>query len=219
MFESSNGFLLDLFNGTQGVSVQICNTFTICRKLPIFTLQYLNNVPDNVTEFVSKCRKKLYVPKNVHKISGATLFGAPTVRILSMAEKLALDTSIPDVVPSHLGFFERAVVNGQLIHGRHYDRATRRINYCVSLSDGHYALVDSFVALNDDCFVFLYPIRTVKYAFKSHDATCSHIMLTAVADEEDLFCRPATDIVAKCLLVTKNSTSYLFALPNLCELD
>jgi hypothetical protein len=44
-------------------------------------------------------------------------------------------------------------------------------------------------------------------------------MSTAMADEDDLFCRPATDIVAKCLLVTQNSTSYSCVLPNLRELD
>jgi len=50
MFESSrpNRFLLDLFNGTQGVSVQICRTFAIYRNLPVLASKYLDSGNDSV---------------------------------------------------------------------------------------------------------------------------------------------------------------------------
>ena len=43
MFDINNGFLLDLFNGTQGISVQICRTVAIFRNLPVLAMRHVDN--------------------------------------------------------------------------------------------------------------------------------------------------------------------------------
>jgi hypothetical protein len=51
MFESSNGFLLTLFNGTQGVSLQICQTFSVYRNIPVMAAKFLPYARGNSSFF------------------------------------------------------------------------------------------------------------------------------------------------------------------------
>ena len=116
MFENSNGFLLDLFNGTQGISVQICNTFALYRNLPILTAKYLSNSSENVDNFLAKCLSKRYKRKRAVGIEdGVTLFGAPKLRTLSVSQKQALEVVTSNVVPNRLVFHDRVIVNELLV--------------------------------------------------------------------------------------------------------
>lgn len=53
MFHNSNGFQLDLFNDTQGVSVHMCRTFALYRL--ILTAKYLSDKSESIKYFLSKC--------------------------------------------------------------------------------------------------------------------------------------------------------------------
>jgi hypothetical protein len=222
MFESSNGFLLDLFNGTQGISVQICRTFALYRHLPILTARYLNGHSDNIENFLSKCISKRNKGKRAVGVEhGVTLFGAPKLRTLTDSQKQALEVVTKNVVPDRLVFHDRVIVNGQLIHGREHERTRRRINYCVSFSDGSYGLVNSFGLLDSHCYAFFTPLLLGRCVFNTDQATSRHIR--SVVRTGDLSVREAHDIKLKCLYYAHSTTQGFHAcvcsMPNSWELD
>ncbi|XP_047139860.2 uncharacterized protein LOC124815310 isoform X2 [Hydra vulgaris] len=224
MFENSNGFLLDLFKGTQSVPLQICRTFTLYRNLPIIGAKYLNTVPESVIKFFDQCLSRTNTSgKAICITENVKLFGAPKYKFLTNAEKRALETILPNVVPDQLAFFERAVVNGQMVQSQQYVRSCSRINYCVVVRDNILCLVSSFVIVNNECYVFLIKLTTGRCAFLSHNAISRHIMTTTGSNSNTLVAMLANEIQQKCLFLPLNVfslvTSYVCFLPNQWEID
>lgn len=222
MFESSNGFLLDLFNGTQGISVQICRTFALYRNLPVLTAKYLNSCSENIETFVAKCMSKRYKKKRAVVIEdGVVLFGAPKLRVLTVSQKQALEVVTSNIVPNRLLFHDRVIVNDLLVHGRMYGRTERRINYCVSFSDGSYGLIDSFGLVDSRCYVFFVPLLIGRCVFRTDQAVSRHIKF--VTNSGSLKVREARDIEFKCIYFAHTTPQglreHVCSMPNSWETD
>jgi hypothetical protein len=224
MFESSNGFLLELFNGTQAISLQICNTFALYRTLPIFCAKYLKPENEEAVDFFNKCFMNCSILKRASRCSSdVVLLGVPRFKTLNAHEKQALEVAMPDIVPDQANVYHRAIVNGQLIHTQNYRLNMCRINYCVLFKDGSCGLVQSLVVVNDTCYACYIPVITNRHAFVSGDVVCHHIMSATLGSAAGLCASVARDITSKhlfvCFRATSGSRYYISPMPNSWELD
>ena len=225
MFENNNGFLLDLFNGTQGISIQICRTFAIFRNLPVLAMRYVDNSCTAAVEFFNRCMgKRLHSKKASRTQDDVTLLGVPKFRTLTASEKCALELVMTDIIPDQVLFYERAIIGGVMIHSEKYRRVTKRINYCVSLSDGSYALVKRFFTVNGTCFAFLLPLQNFRCVFKSPDVVYRHIFSARPPNSDHQIVLTVNNIVTKCVYFEQNLGSgnkkcFVCTFPNRWELD
>ena len=192
--------------------------------MPIIGAKYLNTVPESVLKFFDQCLSRTNTPgKTVCITENVKLCGAPKYKFLTNAEKRALETILSNVVPDQLAFFERAIVNGQMVLSQQYVRSCSRINYCVVSRDNILCLVSSFVIVNNECYVFLIKLATGRCAFLSHNAISRHIMTTTGSNSNTLVAMLANEIQQKCLFLPLNVfshvTSYVCFLPNQWEID
>jgi len=220
MFESNNGFLLDLFSGTQGVTVQICNTFTVFRSLPLLANRYINIANEHAHGFISKCLAKQRRGKKANVTGDVTLLGAAKHRKLTVFHKCLLEVIMTGVVPEYLHFYDRAIVNSELVHSESYGRSARRNNCCVELCDGLKGIVQSFVIVDSNCYVFFWPLRFSKYLFKTSRVKCMNTIM-CTCDRTQLITRPANEIIGKLLFLAWKTTNqcYVCTFPNNWEVD
>jgi len=136
----------------------------------------------------------------VHVTDDVTLFGSAKHHKLTVLQICEMELVLTAVVPDCMPFYERAVVNGQLVHTESYARSTRRKNYGVVLSDGKHNLVQSFATAECKCYVFLWPLKFCKYVYKSLHVNCTNVAM-ATCDRKRMLVRLANDIVGKLLIL------------------
>ena len=153
VFESYNAELFQMFKGTQGVPLQICKTFALHRSLPslanIFAAGGTAEYSSLLNSFISRSQKI----EHALNIKGVTILGRPVIRLLTARHNLALH-SVSNVVNQQtvVRYFNRIVINGEIVHSSFYCRKLKRNSYVVDLNDSKLFSIETFVVadLNGD---------------------------------------------------------------------
>jgi len=115
-FESGNGLLKKLFNGMQGLPLQVSRKFVIFRNLPLLAYKFMSRENNDVLKYFNDMLS-IYSPvqKVLRLKDDVVLVGRPKYRELTYDEKQALDAVCPTVLSGVVASYTRAVVNGYLI--------------------------------------------------------------------------------------------------------
>ena len=151
-FESGNGLLKKLFNGTQGLPLQVSRKFLIFRNLPILAHKFIPQDRTDVRRFFNDILA-IYSPvqKAFRLTEEIVLLGQPSHRDLTYEERTALDAVCPNVLPESVASFTRAVIKGYLVTAD--KTVARRNNSCILLSNKLCGIVAHFVVIGNVTYV------------------------------------------------------------------
>ncbi|KAG8174155.1 hypothetical protein JTE90_022567 [Oedothorax gibbosus] len=146
VFESGNGSLVRLVNGTKGFKTQISNKYVMVKNIPKVVGMY--NVSD---EALSYCSDLMSYPlsKGSKKINSVTLMDFPICIPLNAEELEAFNNAGLPVTSS---CYERILKDGIKYHAGCYRRQGQKSNDSViKLSNGNYAYAERFVYYDNSC--------------------------------------------------------------------
>lgn len=163
IFESHNGNLQKLFHGTQAVTEQIANSFSLFQSIPrLLSTVYDKSVKKTSTDFVDRMLRGYRLATNCVKKTNIIFLGLPTVRMPTPREAFLFREQGIDV--HQCAFYSRAIINGNRIHSKTSTTLSRRINHAVVTEQGTMALVRLFVDVGfDKGFAFIDPVITAKF--------------------------------------------------------
>ncbi|MGH0116610.1 UNVERIFIED_CONTAM: hypothetical protein FKN15_057450 [Acipenser sinensis] len=151
VFENCNGKLLDLVKNSKDVPLQVCKNFLILRALPQIAKPHLRNASAEFQLFFSRMTSTDHHIHSVEKYNGVTALGAPKIRIISEKHYICLHTALSTVDSSTIvKYYERIVVNEEVIHSQKYTRCVKRNNCIVMLKDKSAFKISIFIALMTD---------------------------------------------------------------------
>lgn len=203
-FESGNGLLSKLFNGTQGLPIQVSHRFTIFRSLPMMAFRYIHceNVRDflnNILTIYAPVSKVLRVTENI------CLLGRPSLKNLTSDERLALDSLVPFALPHSALYYTKAVANGCVISVDSAKRLGRRNNSCIVCKSGVCGIVQSIVVVGDNTFVLLRQLTLARdfICVSQSKATTRNIKI-ASSLSETLIATRIDDFERSCIFVNES---------------
>ena len=149
-FESGNGMLMKLFNGTQGLPAQVSRRFSIFRCLPVMAFKYIKC--ENIHNFFNNILS-IYAPltKILHTAENVSLLGRPCHRHLTAGERLALDDVCPFTLPQFALYYCKAIVKGYILAVNKCKG--RWNNSCIMSSGGICGLLQSIVKIGDSTYM------------------------------------------------------------------
>ena len=228
IFEAYNSKLFDTFKGTQSVPLQICKTFTLNRALPSLSARFGKGgtveYDDLLKSFLSHTKPVIHALN----LDGVTVLGRSAVRILSTQHWIALH-SVARVVNKQdaVQYFNRVIVNGEIVHSLNYCQKFKRNSYTAELNDSKLFSIETFIAgdFNGDgvkCYAighyFRGAVPNQLTRNQVQNITLRHIVQV---DRKlgDLVAILATTIVRKCVFISlpNNPTDYVCRQPNKVE--
>lgn len=155
-FEANNHMLLKMFNGTQYVPQQICDTFILSQKLPAIGRECIrDDTCPRVKHLFSKLSKEK-IPTQSQRILSTTvtaLGNGQAVR-LTASETISLGLVInKDVVNRSATFYNRFIVNHVLYTAQSYTRSQRHHDFYVRIvsSTTKYGIIVGLYTVKPDC--------------------------------------------------------------------
>ncbi len=148
MFENYNGYLLKQVKSSNAVPQQLCKRVAWSRALPrIAKACSSNDVSPEMKSFYTEMTSSKHHVRNYAKYDRVTALGVPKIRPVSENDMNAL----LDVPGSSTGrYYNRIVVNGEVIHSQTYTKTKKRNNSVVILKDGSIFKVSYFLCVSDD---------------------------------------------------------------------
>jgi hypothetical protein len=152
-FETGNGMLLKLFNGTQGLPAQVSRRFTVFRNLPIMASRFINSA--TIHQFFNSMLT-IYAPvsKILRTAENVRLCGKPLLRPLTAGERLALDVVCPFILPTSALYYSKAIANGYILTINNGNKLNnRRNNSCIMSNTGFCGVVERLVDIGNSTFL------------------------------------------------------------------
>lgn len=146
LFESFNAVLLNMVKGTQGVPMQILHTFYLICAIPSNLKSVLQRCSVSQRIFIqSLTTHQRHIRSAVKLSTGLTVLGLPHYRSLNRSHFVALHSLSAIVKQTVVAYYRRAVVHGEIVDTLHYCRRLKWNSYTVSLDNGRYFQVTTFV--------------------------------------------------------------------------
>ena len=128
---------------------------------------------------------------------------------------MALHSVSDTVTENVVAYYERAVVNGEMVHSSSYCKELKRNSYTVKVTDGSYFQIVRFVVCDIGCGANCYALgrylRPAPYHFcGSKDALKLRHITPVHKMPSALTAVPASDIVGKCVFVSSDVLSVNF---------
>ena len=225
MFEAFNAVLLKMIRGTQGVPMQILNTFYLTRAIPHNIRNVLPNCSHSEKLFIETLtthRRKIKAAMNV--TNGVIVLGQPSYRLLRRSHFVALH-SVSVVVPQTIvAYYNRVINRGEIIHTYKYCKDLKRNSYTVHVVDGNYFQVEKYLVTDlgngDNCYALGRYLRRVPFQFCSRDLSLklNHIVPVSKVPSA-LVAIHVSDIVGKCVFVSASHCDVNFVCKVLHLLD
>lgn len=136
---------------SNAVPQQLCKRVAWSRALPrIAKVDSSNDVSAEMISFYTEMTSSKHHIRNYAKCDRVTALGGPKIRPVSENDMNALHALL-DVPGSSTGrYYNRIVVNGEVIHSQTYTKTKKRNNSVVRLKDGSIFKVSYFLCVNND---------------------------------------------------------------------
>jgi hypothetical protein len=224
-FESFNGVLLKMFNGTQFVSKQIVNSFYLLNNVQCHAATV--EMPETIqVKFDAMLMRSVKQFKKATKVDDfVTLIGCCVHRTLDACEKLAIETFSRDYnLNTPVTIYSKAVIMGQLYHSKYGGRSSKRNNFTVQAHSGQSFEILLFVRvhlLSEDSPACVLLVREIiadcsPLVPMTTSCTRSSHTFTVVSTSDTVTAICPGDVKAKYVSVADN---LLALLPNNLERD
>jgi hypothetical protein len=158
-FESGNGMLMKLFNGTQGLPLQVSRRFTTFRSLPVMAFKYIHS--DNIRDFFNNTLS-IYAPVNkiLRTAENAGLLGKPLPRHLTAGERCALDAKCQFPLPLKALYYTKAIANGYIVSVNKPNG--RRNNSCIMCTSGICGILENIVDVCGSIYMLCHQLHLAR---------------------------------------------------------
>ena len=209
VFEAYNAERNNMFKGTQAVPLQICKTFALNRSLPSLSRSFATTGSFEYNDLLKSLTPRTKQVEHALNVHGVTILGRPINRRLSTEHNVALHTVARVVQHDQVvRYFNRIVINGEIVHSLYYCRKLKRNSYVVELVDSGLFSIETFVMGDfngdgDRCFAignFFTCIPTTLSRNAVQNISLGHII---AVDKQlrQLVAIEATRIKRKCVLI------------------
>ena len=238
-FESNNGTLKKMIQGTQYVSDQVCQTYSIMKHLPVFMQQSVQG-NGHVCDVLEKLIHGKIQTRRAVKL-GENLVALSKVKVqeASVEEMVTLTEAAGGVVNNILYEYNRFIWNGTVYDTDQYKSSAKRKNCYIEAR--HQARPSHFkikglvtikkctcpIRNHEQCgccknhVLICMPIRIINNRLYR----CADLNLTSDFISEILECPELvvalqlSDIVRKCVKVEHATKLYLIDMPNMIEME
>lgn len=230
-FESYNGILKTLYNGTQCIPEQIVKIYNrlayIKENKNDFSKEPCN---EEAKKHFSKLLKKLHVSLDFVYETDLKTFGKPKDRDLTLIEKILIENFygvefIHERATTFLRFSYQNIVH----HSQHYKRMTKRINSVIVTTEGKFVNINNLIYLDFPTPRYLIlgnELKAVgKTIYKCQGLTSDGICRIVKATD-NILCCSLPEIRMKCVLIPLykqgvkiDGKYYVFPLVNQIERD
>ena len=210
VFEGYNAQLIEMFKGTQAVPLQICKTFLLRRAIPSLAqnLKSTNRCSVKYNTLLSSFSSKNDKIAHAATVNRITLLGKAKFRRLRDADRLPMLNVSRDIdLSSFVKYYNRIVIEGELVHTYNYCRNLKRNSFTVELLDGQIFAVDDFIVVNlhdsDVCCATGHFLEPVVQRLVTNDAQpiyLKHLVSVKKRFDRTVAIR-ADDIKSKCVVV------------------
>ncbi|GAA6110432.1 uncharacterized protein LOC119011063 isoform X1 [Tachysurus ichikawai] len=143
MFESYNGYLQ--VKSSNAVPQQLCKRVAWSRALPrIAKACFSNDVSREMNSFYTEMTSSKHHVSNYARYDRVTALGVPKIRPVSENDTNALHALLDVPRTSIDKYYNRVVVNGEVIHSQTYTKTKKR-NNSVILKDGSVFKISYFL--------------------------------------------------------------------------
>ncbi|XP_052412533.1 uncharacterized protein LOC127957875 [Carassius gibelio] len=230
-FESFNGTLLKIFNGTTHVSAQIVKRFLRWRGLSTKAETIMENANDNIKKIFGKLQGRSGVTKTSKEFpDNVRGFGCPKKGSTSVLQRRAIEHFTGDTV--HLGlFYDRFICNSVVYHSYNNTTLKKRNNSVVQLNDGTFCEILTLVAYtsedgassvfdtNSFCLLVKELAKSGRKVYRDAQLNISCTFLTEVCHTNNVFAVHPQSLERKCVMVKSKDKMYVSPLPNNVERD
>lgn len=121
------------------------------RALPQIAKAYaLDDMSLEMKSFFEKMTSTEHQVRNVARYDKVTALGVPKIRKVSENDTIALHGELGVTPASIVKYYNRIVVNGEVIHCHTYTKTKKRNNCVVILKDGHIFKISYFLSVSED---------------------------------------------------------------------
>lgn len=124
-----------MVKSTQGVALQICRTFLLEKVLPVFGKSLMSDAPFEVKDSFQLITISKKAVQRVEQSEGVTALGRPQRKLIEHDDYLALHSLVHTFKKDIVHYYDRIVVNGEIIHAGDYARETKKNSHVVFLKD------------------------------------------------------------------------------------
>lgn len=228
-FEDANGFLLQLFNGTQHIDKQIAHAIAVIQKIPELMMAMEKNTP--ARELYNRMKRKNWKHKGSLIEAGVYLVGA-TQLVNDLTD--AFNCAINDKIYGKIGkviSFKRAKIMGDVFHSQSYTRVRLRNSYTVSFEEDNsvlYGFIEIFCQVCTKCHCegtcsctpFHFAMIRHLPVTENHQGV-SYLKKINHTHKEKIIAVPLNKIRRKCVFVDviDSDLKLVCILPNILEKD
>ncbi|XP_038062405.1 uncharacterized protein LOC119732884 [Patiria miniata] len=228
-FEDANGFLLQLFNGTQHVDKHIAHAIAVIQKIPELMPAIEKNTPAH--DLYNRIKRKCLKHKGSFLENGVYLVGASKmVNDLSCSFRCAITDKLGSPIGRIISF-KRANILGDIFHSKAYTRVRLRNSYTVSFEEDNAVLcgfIEIFLQVSIECQCmgkcYCTPthfamIRNLP-VLENHRGI-SYLKKVCETSQDKISAVPLKKIRRKCVFidVTESNLKLVCTVPNIIEKD
>lgn len=221
VFESTNGHLTKLVNGTVGTANQITKKFITSLKIQkAFISERCTEISPEVKNF---CQKVMNFPltKAFTKVDGVYVSSSNKyIHHPSEIEKKAIEIALGECPNEIIGYL-KFLKEGVKYHSSNYKK-TKRTNDSFVKVDGDFARIDGIYCIFDRIFIVLKRLKIVFDGMPiSEDSSVSHIKPCIIDDKANLLVVPVRNMkkIKKCILLNVNNLNYVMEPVNDIEIN
>lgn len=230
-FETYNGLLKTLYNGTQCIPEQIVKVYNrltfIKQNKNEFSKGHCNE--DAKNQF-TKLLKQLHVTLDFVYDSDLKIFGKPQKQHLSSIEKILFENFYAvEFVDQQVTTFLRFAYKNIVYHSLSYKRMSKRINSVIETVEGKFMKIIKLMYLSvpNECYlIFGNELQIVDRDVCKYQGLTSREICRLVKETQNVICCSLENIKMKCVLIPfyKRSVKvagkyYVFPLVNQIERD
>lgn len=215
-FETANGYLISLVNGTQGIPIQVSERYL--RHLTFESILQLSHLRNNIETMIQKfCFTLRKYSKDYY-----LALGKPVLRKLSKLEVRSLEkqNANQDFKERELHqIFKRCIIKGTLFHGTEYQRSTKQCNCFAFLKNNgksYYGEILYFIALNNATVEGYENKWVILREYRIKNSTINPYMMEAVKTKY-IYAFLVLNIQEKVFLIKGHGKDYIFHFPNSVE--
>lgn len=229
-FESCNGLLLKLFNGTQAVPVQILSSYFTLKQIEAMNRVTFSDATEMAVNVFNNLLTGYCATKTAQQYQDSVLFGKFERRPLNLFEKYCVETALDVPVEDYAIFSHKAIINSQVYKSKTYRNASKRNDSVVKTCNGTTGQIESFVSVKtltgeQHVVCLLRTLQTARlksitppaHLLAPHGAVIKHIF--TVDDVGSLTAVKPTDLCGKFVVYRKHTSFIICLLPNLFERD
>jgi hypothetical protein len=237
-FESNNGILKKMIQGTQHVSEQVCHTYAIMKTLPVLMKQSVDG-NENVSEVLQKLvNGKKETCGAVRLAENLVALSKAKIRNLSEEERLTMALA-GEVVNKVVYEYNRFTWEQKLYDTELYRRSDKRKNcFIKAVNQGKdiYCKIKALVTVkkcncdiqhHEDCHcpkhsvLMCMPLKVVSNRLFRYDhfRITSDFLLEVLESTHSVILVQLNEIVTKCVKVKLSDKVYLIEMPNMVEVE